>query len=50
MNSNTLDGVKMLHHEEMRNYDLIQEKIVCSFRSCGSRWLKRLTPMGACWC
>lgn len=26
MNNNTLDGVKMLHHDEMRNYDRIQGK------------------------
>lgn len=28
MNNNTLDGVKMLHHDEMRNYDRIQGKII----------------------
>ena len=27
MKPNTLDGVKMLHHDEMRNYDRIQGKI-----------------------
>ncbi len=37
MNSNTLDGVKMLHHEEMRNYDLIQEKIVSVFMNHGCK-------------
>ena len=28
MNHRTLDGVKMLHHDEMRNYDRIQGKII----------------------
>lgn len=37
MNPNTLDGVKMLHHDEMRNYDLIQEKIIAVFMNHGCK-------------
>ena len=37
MNNNTLDGVKMLHHDEMRNYDRIQGKIVSVIMNHGCK-------------
>lgn len=37
MNNNTLDGVKMLHHDEMRNYDRIQEKIISVIMNHGCK-------------
>ncbi len=37
MNHNTLDGVKMLHHDEMRNYDRIQGKIVSVIMNHGCK-------------
>lgn len=37
MNPNTLDGVKMLHHDEMRNYDLIQQKMIAVFMNHGCK-------------
>lgn len=37
MNSNTIDGVKMLHHDEMRNYDRIQEKITAVILNHGCK-------------
>lgn len=41
MNNNTLDGVKMLHHDEMRNYDRIQGKIISVIMNHAVRLLKR---------
>lgn len=35
--NNTLDGVKMLHHDEMRNYDKIQGKIVSVIMNHGCK-------------
>ena len=37
MLSNTLDGVKMLHHDEMRNYDRIQGKLVSVIMNHGCK-------------
>ena len=37
MNNNTLDGVKMLHHDEMRNYDRIQGKIISVIMNHGCK-------------
>lgn len=37
MNHNTLDGVKMLHHDEMRNYDRIQGKIISVIMNHGCK-------------
>ena len=37
MNDNTLDGVKMLHHDEMRNYDRIQGKIISVIMNHGCK-------------
>ncbi|WP_301860170.1 ATP phosphoribosyltransferase regulatory subunit [uncultured Megasphaera sp.] len=37
MKHNTLDGVKMLHHDEMRNYDRIQGKIVSVIMNHGCK-------------
>ena len=37
MNNNTLDGVKMLHHDEMRNYDRIQGKIISDIMNHGCK-------------
>ncbi len=35
--NNTLDGVKMLHHDEMRNYDRIQGKIISVIMNHGCK-------------
>jgi ATP phosphoribosyltransferase regulatory subunit len=35
--NNTLDGVKMLHHDEMRNYDRIQGKIISVITNHGCK-------------
>lgn len=37
MKQNTLDGVKMLHHDEMRNYDRIQGKIISVIMNHGCK-------------
>ena len=37
MNNNTLDGVKMLHHDELRNYDRIQGKIISVIMNHGCK-------------
>ena len=37
MKPNTLDGVKMLHHDEMRNYDRIQGKIISVIMNHGCK-------------
>lgn len=37
MNHNTLEGVKMLHHDEMRNYDRIQGKIISVIMNHGCK-------------
>ena len=37
MNNNTLDGVKMLNHDEMRNYDRIQGKIISVIMNHGCK-------------
>lgn len=37
MKPNTLDGVKMLHHDEMRNYDRIQGKIIAVIMNHGCK-------------
>ena len=37
MKYNTLDGVKMLHHDEMRNYDRIQGKIISVIMNHGCK-------------
>lgn len=37
MNNNTLDGVRMLHHDEMRNYDRIQGKIISVIMNHGCK-------------
>lgn len=37
MNNNTLDGVKMIHHDEMRNYDRIQGKIISVIMNHGCK-------------
>ncbi len=37
MKTDALDGVKLLHHDEMRNYALIQEKIISVFMNHGCK-------------
>ncbi len=37
MTTKTLDGVKMLHHDEMRNFNRIQEKIVAVIMNHGCK-------------
>jgi Histidyl-tRNA synthetase len=37
MNNNTLDGVKMLHHDEMRNYNRIHVKIISVIMNHGCK-------------
>lgn len=40
MNHHTLDGVKMLHHDEMRNYDRIQGKIISVILNHGCKTIE----------